>query len=1060
MMFKEEEERRLSTLPAPWNGMAAGWHASWRRVRAWCAACGSLVLRLPRAMLIGAAALFVVSLLLATFAWELRASRLQAWYLSRLARQLTFHMEAGPSPAIHYPKPKSGPYDNRMGYSRLPDFLARLQGEGYSVSSQARGSKRLLQLSPWLFPIYREKTQAGLRILDRDRRVLFSATYPERVYQHFHTIPPAIVHALLFIENRELLDAEYPQRNPAVEWDRLARALLDNTLQTVDRERDAHGGSTLATQLEKFRHSPAGRTASMGEKLRQMASASLRAYLEGAETLDTRRWLIVDYVNSIPLAALPGYGEVNGLGDGLWAWFGSDFDDVNQLLARLDRGSQPAEAASAALAYKQVLSLFIAHRRPSYYLLGGRASLQALTDRYLHLLGEANIIGPELRDEALRAELVFNEARTRASATPFVERKSAHAVRARLLPLLGLDHVYDLDRLDLTVTTSLDQRAQREVSQALGQLSDRRHAAAAGLIGEKLLDRGDFSGVIYSFTLYERVPGANLLRVQTDNFEQPLNINEGVKLELGSTAKLRALLTYIEVAAALHAKYAGSSPDELESVSKGDPDTLTRWAVEHLAVARDRSLEAMLEAAMNRRYSASPWETFSTGGGRHNFENFDPEDNDRIMTVREGFRRSVNLVFIRLMRDIVNYYTLRVPGSSAKVLDDIKDPTRQAYLSRFADREGRTFLGRFERKYRGLEPRAMLDLLLEDVRRTPRQQAVVFRSVRPGAGVEELSSFLRARLRTSTLSDGAVQDLFRKFSTERLPLVDRAFVAGVHPLELWMVAYLSQHPQADTLDIIEASAQERQEVYRWLFKTSRKGAQDTRIRSLLEVEAFLEIHRVWKRHGYPFASLVPSLATAIGSSADRPAALAELVGTILNDGVQDPTLRVGELHFAEGTPYETLVERVASPGEAVVAPQVAELIRQELVGVVESGTATRVQGVFRLRDGTQLPVGGKTGTGDNRHYVFGPNGSVVDSWAVNRTATFVFMIGDRFFGAITAYVPGSRAAEFGFTSSLPVQLLRHLAPTLMPLIERPPDAELRNGHARGAKKSRARVTAG
>jgi hypothetical protein len=50
------------------------------------------------------------------------------------------------------------------------------------------------------------------------------------------------------------------------------------------------------------------------------------------------------------------------------------------------------------------------------------------------------------------------------------------------------------------------------------------------------------------------------------------------------------------------------------------------------------------------------------------------------------------------------------------------------------------------------------------------------------------------------------------------------------------------------------------------------------------MEAFVEIHTAWKRVGYPFGYLVPSFATAIGSSADRPAALAELVGIILNDG--------------------------------------------------------------------------------------------------------------------------------------------------------------------------------
>ena len=59
---------------------------------------------------------------------------------------------------------------------------------------------------------------------------------------------------------------------------------------------------------------------------------------------------------------------------------------------------------------------------------------------------------------------------------------------------------------------------------------------------------------------------------------------------------------------------------------------------------------------MARRYSASPWERFFTGGGVHQFANFNADDNGRVMSVAEAFRHSVNLVFIRLMRDIVQYY--------------------------------------------------------------------------------------------------------------------------------------------------------------------------------------------------------------------------------------------------------------------------------------------------------------------------------------------------------------------------------------------------------------------
>ena len=48
--------------------------------------------------------------------------------------------------------------------------------------------------------------------------------------------------------------------------------------------------------------------------------------------------------------------------------------------------------------------------------------------------------------------------------------------------------------------------------------------------------------MIYSFALYERGADANRLLVQTDNFDRALDVNEDVKLDLGSTAKLRTLV--------------------------------------------------------------------------------------------------------------------------------------------------------------------------------------------------------------------------------------------------------------------------------------------------------------------------------------------------------------------------------------------------------------------------------------------------------------------------------------------------------------------------------------
>jgi len=249
------------------------------------------------------------------------------------------------------------------------------------------------------------------------------------------------------------------------------------------------------------------------------------------------------------------------------------------------------------------------------------------------------------------------------------------------------------------------------------------------------------------------------------------------------------------------------------------------------------------------------------------------------------------------------------------------------------------------------------------------------------------------------------------------------------------MGYLLNNPDAKWSQIVKASQFERQEVYSWLFKSRHKGARDSRIRTMLEIEAFLDIHQRWQKVGYPFDHLVPSLATAIGSSGDRPAALAELIGTILNDGVRMPTLRIDTLHFAANTPYETRLINDPDVGKRVMPSEVATAMREALSQVVDAGTAKRVSGSFITPDGKPLAMGGKTGTGDNRIEAVGSGGRILSSKSINRTATFVFYIGDTHFGTLTAFVPGRTAEAFKFTSALPVQVLKGMAPILTPYLQ-------------------------
>jgi hypothetical protein len=317
--------------------------------------------------------------------------------------------------------------------------------------------------------------------------------------------------------------------------------------------------------------------------------------------------------------------------------------------------------------------------------------------------------------------------------------------------------------------------------------------------------------------------------------------------------------------------------------------------------------------------------------------------------------------------------------------------------------------------------------------------AAAHRTVFPDATMEQFGAFVDKSLPPSHDMDAdRIPKMYEMYDVKNMSLADRGYVASVHPLELWLVSYLRTHPNAGWTEVTNASVQQRQDVYSWLFKTHRKHAQDKRIAGLIEVEAFLKIHAQWKKMGYPFDSLVPSYATTLGASADRPAALAELMGIIVNGGVRKPVERIDSLHFAKDTPYETLVKRTKGGGkEQVLAPEVARTVADAIQGVVSDGTAKRVKTAFVQQDGSVIAVGGKTGTGDQRFEVYARGGRVIESRYVNRSATFVFNIGERYFGSMTAYVHGPQSGDYDFTSALPVQLLANLAPSLMPMIEPP-----------------------
>jgi hypothetical protein len=119
-----------------------------------------------------------------------------------------------------------------------------------------------------------------------------------------------------------------------------------------------------------------------------------------------------------------------------------------------------------------------------------------------------------------------------------------------------------------------------------------------------------------------------------------------------------------------------------------------------------------------------------------------------------------------------------------------------------------------------------------------------------------------------------------------------------------------------------------------------------------------------------------------------------------------------------------------------------------MLDVVENGTARSIRGAFvpsgKVGQTPAMPlqIAGKTGTGDQRFQTYGPGGRVISSRIVNRSATFVFLLGDRYFGTVTIHVREPYAVRYAFTSALAVRVLRTLAPQVTAMATPGSDATL------------------
>ena len=968
---------------------------------------------------------------------EYRSSKLQQDYFSDKASRIAYHVESGEASAPL--KPDQGPTDLRLGYAHLGEYIESMKKHGFEVRAQARPSEDMRDVvAQGFYPPYPEKFQAGMSLLDyRGEPIAEPTLSPVSVYADYDAIPQLAIDSLLFLESREMLNAQRPASyNYVVEWDRTINALAEWGVDKVGVTQDVSGGSTLATQLEKFRHTPKGMTKGIENKFVQLYSASLRLYelSNEGDTHTGRKYVILSYINNFPLAAREDMGEVFGLRDGLWAWFGLDPDRVDRAL------NQETIDAEKAMALRHTVALFMALRRPTELLVRDREQLEGMIDGVLGEMYKKKVIPYELYERAKSQRLRPVRPVEKEVTTPeeFVHKKGVDSVRAELASTLGLKTHYDLERLDMQAASTLSRPHQEKIEQLLvRQMRDPVFLAENGFLDDdSALEKGDPANVDYSFILVEHEDGVNKVRVEVDTIEKPFNLNRGARLDLGSTAKLRTLLTYLSLVVDLYDQWKDKSRRELAAIEILPRDNIAQWVVRELWKDRDITLDEILESALERRYPAYP-ASFITGGGMQRFSNFSDRYDGFNPPIAYAAQKSINLPFVRLMRDLVWHYQWNKVGP--EIIRDKNHPKRREYLMRWIRQDGAKYFASFWSAYAEAEgEKQVLNKLLERHQEdlTPSDYVAMLRWLKPQASLAEIRAYIDDNLIKwrrpilKKIDEDDWERFYRQSAPDKYDLNGRGYVTEIHPMELWIADLRMHHPEVGRESAKKQVNEELDVFYSWLLERDSKRSQNNKIYTMLEEDAFEPIKAHWQRMGWPFDDMIPSLSTALGASADRPEAIAKMMGILARDGKSYPVRRVDAVNIGVDTPYEVRLKQGPLEPTQAIRPEVARAARNAIKQVVRAGTAVRIKEL------TEQPLfaelAGKTGTGDHKKKSTTRYRTVVGE-AVSRTGVFAFTYDDRYFGIMTVYVDGKQAADYEFTSAMAASVFKQMAPVLSDL---------------------------
>lgn len=980
------------------------------------------------------AGLIALALLMLILAEEIRYGIGFRYLTSKVEKVAQLESQPGHSQVWGIPIPDS-PRWKRDGMTYYPQLFSVLKDEGFRVDKKTHlvlspQAEKLLEMGIVPFNHYQGQAFSGIKILDRHRHSIYEFEHPNQ-FKNFEHISPFILKALLVWENDKLRHLVLPPNNSnnaqesdielnyLIEGPRIIKSLGEYLQYKVTGEGAFSGGSTLMTTLEKITNTPGGRTQGVTDKIRQMIGAGLHLYANDSSSGIKKA--LVDFLNTVPMAGGPRTyeGELYGFGASYYAWFGHSIDELNAQLNSKDR-------LVRSQAFKNICTLIVSIRRPSQ-LLNDPQAVEQQANILLKRLNQKSLLNSALyvKAKALhpawmpqakdRRQLDYAMHRESFSArnqyTQWVRRAVAKKSGDKEARKINLQTV---DLMPVTIEMSTDAQLEQNIRKVLddmysdiAQKSPFVQNKQKGLLNN--LTKKELQQIEYAVTVLE-IDESRRWKILANTDTQANVVYNPAKqgrFQWGSTAKLRVLVNYLMIihdeARLLQSDLQQLNSQRLQQYKKSSV-TIKRLLAAYIDKHPQAEMNEILDWAMSRRISADPGEKFLTGESWHQFHNYKKSDDRKNPNLWQMTTESINLSYVRLMRDVVDYYIEQMGYDKKRILNDKHNLTRKKIIADAIKKEEQFYHQGMNFFIAMIKAQFHETLSITDKEIVNKAREVV----------KDLDN----------TNDRQMQEYKRLASMfKRITSYEKS----------WLLAKVRGHESVNTISVDEEQERIVRQTSNW-FRTNKYWLKNT-LYTFLEQQAFANgVTPAWKKLGYPF-KVSPSYAVVLGSSGDTPMSLLELAGTLLNDGVHEKNITAIErIVLAPGSEFETPF-KIAYQQEKIIPETVAAVARKAMEGVLHKGTA-----IFASRHPLMQYVqssGAKTGTGDNRHY----------QTPVNRSAAVLSVLDGgegqaKYAICITMSVTQGNIERYKFTSKVPVRILARIADHLTPIVAKKSIQEL------------------